>query len=299
MNKIIRLSTSPSVTLWLFALLVLLLIPSTFLLEYTPLLLTPVKVILGLVGFNLVVCTLHKLKTLRRSTLVIHLGVITILAGGLISTFGFMATVNVYEGASINKVFRWDIQQDVLLDFDLHITKIHFDYYPVSIKIGILKNGEKADLIVTSTNDFFVFEDFRVKILSFNPRKKELQLHIETLDGKLVGTMFTSGQKELPPDFPLDFKLVAFQDPVVKRFWVDLELRENGKLIMTGPSEINHPLKWQGMNFFLTQLAVDNMDRPYAGIQISKDPGIPYVYCGFYILCFGLLLLFNKWLRNR
>ena len=148
-------------TLWLFALLVLLLIPSTFLQEYTPLLLVPVKVIFGLVAFNLLICTLHKIKTLRRSTLAIHLGAITILAGGLISTFGFIATVNVYEKTSTNNVFRWDIKQDISLDFDLHVTKINFDYYPVPVKIGILKNGEKADLFETETGDFFLLKIFR------------------------------------------------------------------------------------------------------------------------------------------
>ena len=279
----------------LFALLVLLLIPSTFLQEYTALLLVPVKVIFGLVAFNLLICTLHKIKTLRRSTLVIHLGVITILVGGLISTFGFIATVNVYEKTSTNNVFRWDLKQDVSLNFDLHVTKINFDYYPVPVKVGILKNGEKAGLFVTSTDDFFIFENFRVKVLSFNPRNKDLQLAIETLDSKLVGTMFTSGQKKLPPDFPLDFKLVSFQDPIVKRFWVDLELKKDEELILEGISEVNNPLRWQGISFFLTQVASDEFGRNFAGLQISKDPGVPVVYSGFVIFLVGLLMALKRW----
>lgn len=293
------MATSPSVTLWLFTLLVLFLIPSTVVPEYTSLLLIPVKVILGLVGCNLLICTLHKFKTLKKSTLIIHLGVITILAGGLISTFGFIATVNVYEGTSIDNVFRWDIAQDVSLGFDIHVNKINFDYYPVQIKIGILKNGKKADLIVTKTDDFFDFENFRIKVQSFNPRKNDLQLTIETLDNRPIGTMFTSGQKDLPPDFPLDFKLVAFRDPVVKRFWVDLELRKGDQVILAGTSEVNKPLKWQSMHLYLTQVASDEYGREYAGIQITKDPGLPVVYSGFAILLAGALIALKKWATAR
>lgn len=281
--------------LGLFILLICLLVPSTFFPEFTPALLKPVKAILAVIGLNLMVCTLRRLKTLRFSTLIIHLGSLVILVGGLITTFGFVATVNIYEGSSTGTVFNWDVEQDVDLGFDLRVARINMTFYPVDVKIGILKNGRKAELVVARTEDSFVFEGYRVQVLSLEPNRKEVELAVQTLDGKQIGTLSTSGRKELPPGFPLDFQLVAFMDPVLKRIWVDLELRKDGKLLAKGTSEVNRPLRWQSMQFFLTQVDADQSGRRYAGIQISRDPGIPCVYAGFIILGLGLLLALKRW----
>ena len=173
------------------------------------------------------------------------------------------------------------------------------DYYPVGVKIGVLKNGQKAELFESRTEDFFVFEEYRLQILRLDPFAKVAYLSVESQTGEVIGTMSTAGERDLSSEVPLDFKLVAFQDPQVKRMWVNLELWQNGKMIKSGTSEVNHPFKWEGINFFLTQVATDNMNRPYAGIQISKDPGVPYVYGGFTLLFFGLLLALKRWVRVR
>jgi hypothetical protein len=287
---------SSKVTLGLFGVLVVLLLPATIFPAYSPVFLKPCKAILALLGLNLVTCTLYRLRSLRRATLIIHLGTLVILAGGLISTLGFVSTVNIYEGTSTATVFNWKAEQDVPLGLDLRVAGIHQEYYPVDVKVGVLRNGQKADLIMTRTGDSFVYEGFRVQVLSLDPRTTELELAVQAQDGRKVGTLSTSGRKELPSGFPLDFKLVAFKDPSIKRMWVDLELRDNSKVIAAGTSEVNRPLRWQGMQFFLTQVAADEMGRPYAGIQISKDPGIPYVYAGFVILGIGLLVALKRWL---
>lgn len=294
-RRVIDGFTSTGVVLGLFALLICLLVPSTFVPDLAPALLKPVKVILAILGLNLVVCTLRRLKTLRVSTLIIHLGSLVILAGGLISTFGFVATVNIYEESSTGTVFNWDVEEEVPLGFDLRVARINTAFYPADVKVGVLKNGRKAELVVSRTGDFFVFEGYRVQVLSLNPRTKELELAIHSPDGKQLGTLFTSGRRELPPDFPLDFQLVAFKDPAIKRVWADLELRKNGAVVAAGTSEVNRPLRWQAMQFFLTRVDADQFGRRYAGIQISRDPGIPSVYAGFAILCLGLLLALKRW----
>ena len=226
-----------------------------------------------------------------RSLVLIHLGTIVILLGSLISSLGFVATVNVYEGDSTDKAFRWDVQEDTGLGFDLSVVTIHREYHPVAVRVGVLKNGRKTALFVTRTGDSFSFEDYLIQVQSIDPVAKILQLAIQGRDGKLLGIYFTSGRNDLPPDFPLDFKLVAFKDPQLKRIWVDLELRKNGEMIAAGTSEVNQPFVWQGQRFFTTEVNTDPFGRSYAGIQISKDPGVPYLYAGFIIFCLGLIFL--------
>lgn len=296
LKSILDTCTAPKVVLGLFALLICFLVPLTLFTGLASILLIPVKIILAVIGLNLAACTLLRLKTLRRATLVIHLGALVILAGGLISTFGYVATVNIYEGTSTDTVYRWDVAQDVPLGFAVQVAGINVDFYPVPVRIGVMRNGRKAELVETRTGNVFAVDSYRIRVLSFEPLGQEVLLAVASPDGTQIGTLSTSGSKEVPPDFPLDFKLVAFQDPVVKRMWVDLELRKGNEVITKGTSEVNEPLKWEGMQFFLTQVAADDMGRLYAGIQISRDPGIRYVYAGFIILCLGLLLVLKRWM---
>ena len=156
--------TSTNVVLGLFALLICFLIPVTIFTAHVAAFLVPVKIILAVIWLNLVVCTLLKWKVLRVATRVIHLGSIIILAAGFVSSFSFVATINLYEGSTIDTVFRWDVHKDVPLGFGLHVSRINMDFYPVDIKVGVLKNGRKADLFVVRTGGFFDYQNYRVRI---------------------------------------------------------------------------------------------------------------------------------------
>lgn len=283
--------TSLKVAIGLFALFICILIPATISLKLASALAIPIKIITTLLFLILVLCTLRKLKSLRTATLLIHLGTIVILLGSLISSLGFVATVNVYEGDTTDTAFRWDVQEDTGLGFDLSVVSIHREYYPVAVKVGVLNNGRQAVLFTTRTGDSFSFPPYLIQVQSIDPAAKVLKLSIHDQNGKHLGTYFTSGRNDLPRDFPLDFKLVALKAPQLKRVWVDLELWKNGEMIAAGTSEVNQPFKWQGLRFFTTQVNTDPYGRSYAGIQISRDPGVPYLYAGFIIFCFGLILM--------
>jgi len=290
--------TSLKVAIGLFALFICLLIPATFSLKFAAALAIPIRITAALLFLILALCTLRKLKSLRTSTLLIHLGTLVILFGSLISSLGFIATVNVYEGDTTDKAYRWDLQEDTGLGFDLAVVTIHREFHPVAVKVGVLKNGMKTALIVTRTGDSFSFENYLIQVLSFDPTAKVLQLSIHAPNSRLLGTYLTSGRHDLSPDFPLDFKLVAFKDPQLKRVWVDLELRKNGKMIAAGTSEVNQPFDWQGLRFFTTEVNSDPYGRSYAGIQISRDPGVPYLYTGFAIFSLGLIFLARNLYRS-
>ena len=116
--------------------------------------------------------------------------------------------------------------------------------------------------------------------------------------GQVIGTSDTAGASTLPPDFPFSFKLVAFQNVAIKRFWVDLEFLENGQVVKNGSTEINAPLKWNGLDFFNTQISLDQENRPYAGIQIVDDPGKYVVYTGMFILSVGTIAAWYRRLKR-
>jgi hypothetical protein len=288
---------SKEVAAVLFATLCVVLIPLTIREEHSPYLGVLIDVILGLIGLNLLMCTVQRLKTLSKPTLIIHLGVIVTLIGSVISSFGLLATVNIYEGSSVDKVYRWDTKEDVPLGVEVGVKKINMEYYPIPVKIGVLHGDEKVGLFELKTGESFTFDDYMIRADAFEFPSEILKLRVFNREGE-IGYADTSGVKNLPANFPYDFVLVAFKNPSLKRMWVDLLLSKGTLLSTEGISEVNSPFSWEGINFYHTSVDRDKYGIPYAGIQITRDPGRPYVYAGFIITGLGSLLYLVMLLRR-
>jgi cytochrome c biogenesis protein ResB len=281
--------SSTRLSIVLFGLLAAAAIPGTLLTSQREYYSHPLFIAL-LVAFalHLALCTVKRWQSLSRSTLVVHLGVLITLAGGVMTGTGYVATINIYEGESSKTVYRWDLKKDTPFSHEIRVRKINRLFYPVPLQIGIMKGEQKHDLKTVKTGEVFQLDGFSVKVDNFDPWKEVVSVTV--LKGsQVVGTADTTGTSTLPPDFPFSFKLVAFQDAVIKRFWVDIEFLENGHVVKSGITEINAPFNWNGLDFFNTQISLDQEKRPYAGIQIVKDPGKYVVYSGMFILSVGTI----------
>ncbi len=256
------------------------------------------SIIFGFLGLNLILCTLQRIKTLAKSVLVIHIGTLLTFTGVVISSFGYIATVNIYEGTSVDTVYRWDVKKDVPLGADLKVKKINMDYYSFPLKVGVLRADEKVGLFELNTGERFQLEGYDIMPETVEFPSRNLRLSVYQGDRK-IGTANTDGRKELPADFPFDFRLVAYKTPSLKRMWVDLAVLENSEVVAEGTSEVNSPLTWDKLNFHNTQVDVDEYGRPYAGIQITNDPGLPYVYAGFVMLGIGSLMYMHRRLYGK
>lgn len=289
-----RFLGSKGFTLSLFVILCLFLIPRTFIETEDIQLGTWGSIIFGFMSLNLVLCTVQRIKALTKAVLILHVGVLIIFTGVVISSFGYVATVNIYEGTKVDKVYRWDIKKDVPLGVDIMVKNINVQYYPVAVKVGVLRGQEKFGLFELKTGESFQLEQFTVKADALE-LKKEQKLNLTVYQGdNLVGTSDTLGENTLPADFPYEFKLVAYQTPSLKRVWVDLILSKNSDVVMEGTSEVNHPLTWGKFGFHHTKVDTDKYGLPFAGIQITNDPGVPYVYAGFVVAGIGCLVFLFK-----
>jgi cytochrome c biogenesis protein ResB len=250
-------------------------------------------VLLALFGLQLTVCTIRRWQRLAKSTLIIHCGVIVTLVGGMFGSLGFVATVNVYEGASTNTAYRWDLENDVPLGLSIKVNKVYQEFYPLPVKIGVLKGGEKHALITLKTGETFELGDVTVRLGQFDDYLKKVDLSL-LRNGMVVGTADTDGKKSQLTDFPYDFKLVAYQTPKIKRSWVDIELVKEGQFLASGRSEINHPFIWEGLYFFNTLSGHDKEGLSFAGIQVVRDPGRPFVFIGMVLTCLGAIGAFIR-----
>jgi hypothetical protein len=247
------------------------------------------QLLLAAFGLHLLFCTLKRYRSLAPSTLMVHAGVLVTLAGAILTATGYVATVNIYEGESTDVVYRWDQHRDVPFGATLKIVKIHRQFYPVPLKIGVLKGEEKHRLVTSSSGEQFDLEGYTVRIEPFDPWEEVVRLTVMK-GGTVIGTTDTSDEPPpLPAGLPYRFKLVAFQDAAIKRYWVDLQLLQQGKVVASGVTEVNSPYSWQGLDFFSTSISLDPERRPYAGIQVVRDPGTYVVYTGMFILSLGTI----------
>ncbi len=246
---------------------------------------------IGLMGLNLLLCTVRRKKALSWPILVLHVGVILTLSGSVVSSFGFVSTVNIYEGTTVNKVYRWDLKKDVSLGMEIALKKINIEYYPIPVKVGVLKQGEKVGLYTLKTGESFALDNYEIKVETLEFPLETLKLKIFN-QGYYIGSTDTSGERNLPLNFPYDFVLVAYKDPHLKRMWIDLALLKGSEVIAEGTSEVNSPFIWQNLRFYHVQIAQDPYGFRYAGIQIRNDPGRFYTFLGFSVIGLGSVLYF-------
>jgi hypothetical protein len=290
MNKVVKYFASTELAVTLLLVISLVAIPGTFSENRTiyssPLFL----LLLGLFGINLILCTLRRFKTISRPVLVLHGGIIVTLVGCILATFGFVATVNLYEGTMADHVYRWDLKKDAPLGVDMLLKKINWEFYPMPVKIGVLRGQKKEKLFELKTGQSFDFNGYRIDVGPVEYNSENLKLSVFK-ENRMLGTFNTlSGSSDLPSDFPYSFKLVAFKTPRLKRQWVDLVLTDTAGVVSEGTAEVNGPFKWKGLYFFNTQIDEDKDGVQFAGIQIVQDPGRWLVFLGMTIVAIGAFM---------
>lgn len=288
-EKAYRLFASKGLAVSLFLLLSVILIPGTVLEKEVRHLSWPGTVVLGLMGLNLLLCSAQRMKTMSRQVLVMHLGILLVMGGAVVSSFGYVATVNIYEGTSVDSAYRWDMEQEMPLGVDLTVRRIHKEYYPVGVKVGVLRGREKVALQQLKTGEAFRMDRYTVRADYLEMPAENLRLTIREGD-RMIGTVDTEGQRSLPPDFPYDFVLVAYRNPSVKRVRVDLLISKHDAVMAEGTTEANSPLTWGKISYYNTLVDADPYGSQYAGIQIRYDPGRPYVFAGFGITGVGSVM---------
>jgi hypothetical protein len=288
-KRTIRFLASTELAVALFLAVAVLAIPGTFT-ESRTLYSHPFFLcLMGGLALNLVLCTVRRFRSISVPVLILHLGVLVVCGGVIARAFGYVATVNVYEGTTVDKVYRWDLKRDVPLGAELTIRRINREYYPIPVKVGVLRGEAKEALHTLKTGDSFVAGPYTVTAEALEFPSEVLKLSVSR-DGQLIGACDTEGGSTLPADFPYEFKLVAFQNPVLKRLWVDLALGGKGAPVVSGTSEVNAPFIWNGLYFYNTQVNADQVGMSFAGIQVVRDPGRPCVFAGFAIMGLGAVL---------
>jgi len=236
----------------------------------------------------------------------VHLSVVLLLIGGLIgSIFGFDGWVNIPEGESVSQI-RLRSQERVLqLDFEIRCDDFDVSFYDTGApkefrsSLTILEQGRevvKKDIIV---NDPLRYKGVNMYQSSYGQIPSD-KLVLGFTSAK-TGMIYTRNAGLNQP-LTIPEKLGTF---VLK------ELRQSAKFrgqnigeayvgILTPPDgdpvEVLLPVRFPSFDKMrkgkVVVAVVDQVQRYYTGLQVTRDPGVWVVYSGFILMIIGCYVTF-------
>ncbi len=241
----------------------------------------------------------------RWGSTIVHISLLVILFGGILSEFGFVGTVMLPVGGQSSTYYSWDYEVDLPLGFTVQLDDFEIIYYPIEVRLGLYDPQTREPLadIITREGEIvpLPLEGMSARVVKFVPFDQTLHLDI-LRHGEKVGSYRTPSVKAEEPfenrlDAELMIRLTGFKDPIDKQYRSRVSILEQGEVVKTGVIEVNHPLVYRGAAIFQTAFNQDEFGFWYSGFQLSKDPGEPLVWGGSILLIIGLCCAFS--MRHR
>jgi hypothetical protein len=228
------------------------------------------------------------------------------------------------EGNTENRVTKEDFRQQIgELPFSIKLNDFRIEFYEAdedsTPQLYIqTKEGLHLQLVAKAGEEVSLGQGKgRLKVL-----RTFANFKIHTKDGKMVVT--DEGQSEENPaveveiDVPdvnsytryvferfedfshseagdgLRLSYVSQRPRMVRDYFSDVVIIEDGKEVTSKTIEVNHPLHYRGYHFY--QHSYDSENGDYTVLSVTSDSGLYAVYGGYWLLCLGVLWQF--WFRH-
>lgn len=278
--------------------------------------------LLVLLCLNIICCTLSKfsLKPKLLGTLIVHLSVIVILAGGTIGAlFGEKGFMKISEGETLGTFYTRD-ERPVKLNFSLHLEDFKIDWYepPHYAIFAQLADGSVRTLKFEKVEEEKSIEGagLSIKLLHYvadfamNMETKEVTSKTSQPNNPAAEILLKGrGQEarlwlfEKFPGFGQEEASVKFafrrQQGRPKDYKSKLKVIDEGREVLEKTIEVNDPLTYKGYTFY--QSTYDPEDLSWSGLQVKRDPAVPIAYAGFVFLIAGLTFIYfiKPYIRQR
>ena len=250
---------------------------------------------------------------------IIHLSILFILTGAIVrSIFGFNAYVNILEGELVDTVILRNStgHNHKDLGFSVYCENFSIDFYDNGMPkeyrsdLNFIVDGNTVQKGILLVNHPITFKGVtfyqasygstsgdRARLRISNP---EVNIHDSTLElelGKPVSLPGNGGYfilSDIREDFmrmgPAVLISIMPEEGEETSFW----LFQNHDIIKKQFPEIFedfpklNPSAYRPYTFYLEDIET----KYYTGLQVNRDPGVPFVYIGFFMIIFGLLITF-------
>ncbi len=242
----------------------------------------------------------------RLGVFVVHASVLLLLAGALVGAmFGFKASVRIDEGGQIRQVFAAKTREPISLDFAIKCNEFEVKFYNTGApeefrsNLTIIENGQESlttDIRVNHPLRYKGINIFQSSYGTATPDAAVLSI-VDNQTGDEITRTLQVGETITLPDDQGSFLLQGFL-PHFDFRGHNLEETFFGKVSLAGEPEIQIglPVKFPTFDKMrkgrFTFVIKDFEKRYYTGLQVTKDPGVWYVYAGFIMMILGCWITF-------
>lgn len=264
--------------------------------------------LLVLLGINLAVCSLSRLRTLRWAVWLTHAGMLVILAGGLVTGLaGRHGSLRLETGRDAAEAPARG-GGTLALPFGVRLVSFTIERHGADRHVLLPANAAPGGAIalepgkdvaiapgttvrlLTSYPDF-VMGDHGPESRSTDPRNPAAQVEVRR-GGKRTTVWLFERFPEYGHAHGASFGLpdlrYRFEPARIKQFASEVEVLEEGRVVASRRIAVNTPLRWKGWTLY--QSGYDRERDGVSVLQVSHDPGTPVVYAGFILMPLGLLL---------
>ncbi|WDP88809.1 MAG: cytochrome c biogenesis protein ResB [Desulfobacter sp.] len=242
----------------------------------------------------------------RLGVYVVHASVLLLLAGALIgAVFGFKASLRLDEGQSADTVFDSKTRMPIKLPFTIRCNDFHVKFYDTGApeefrsNLTISEGGKESftkDIRVNHPLRYKGINIFQASYGTASPNEAVFEI-TDTLTQKGgVYTIKTGDSVELPGGQGT-FKFEGFL-PHFDFRGHNLGDAFFGRVAVTGKESVQIALPTKFPTFDKMRkgqftVVVKSFDQAhYTGLQVTKDPGVWYVYAGFLLMIIGCWVTF-------
>ena len=200
------------------------------------------------------------------------------------------------------------------LPFQIHLDDFHIEYYdPPRLLVETVEGktweikpiereasfdlGDGASLKILNTyRNFKIDMDTRTAFddpsPGFNPAVEVLVTYSDGVTEKQYAFANFPGHMRGREDFRLRY----VHEGMIKDYFSDLRVIEDGKVMLEKTIEVNHPLYYGGYHFYQSSYDADaGQYSRYTVLSVTSDSGLVLVFAGFALMCAGAV--YHLWLR--
>ncbi|MBM2828069.1 MAG: hypothetical protein HW408_601, partial [Actinobacteria bacterium] len=225
----------------------------------------------------------------------IHLGLL-LMASALIldGLFGFLGTRYYYLGVPDSSYFDWRKNREEPFPFTVEVAAVETRHHPLNLQVGVRDPAGK-DAGTYNIREGGSFEAGKTGLV-VTPRRFDNESKYLFLDAAVGGTSVSgiraaAGSPAVVGGYSI-FP-VAFADPEPSGHAARVRFTLPGR----GPEEkeirINHPARYAGLSFCLVDVGADRFGNPYAGLQMTREPGETGFWIGALMFSLSLLVHFR------
>ncbi len=242
----------------------------------------------------------------RLGVYIVHASILLLLFGGLLGSIsGFEGTLNITEGTFEDTVTLKKSQGHIKLDFQIRCDKFEMSFYDNGVPneyksdLTIIENGNevlKKSIIVNDPLRYKGINIFQssygsipsdVVSLKFTSKESGMTYDKTIKVGESIDLPEAQGKFTLK-DYVSSFN---FRNHNIGETFVGIIVKPDGK-----ERSVLLPLKYEIFDkMFKPEISVvitDYKKKYYTGLQVTKDPGVIYVYAGFFFMIIGCYIAF-------